>query len=382
MPLMSEPAWRRACAAALAGLPGITPRRLSALLGDAPPDTVWHQLGDGMQPTEALVSTIGQHLGEVLGVWRRHVRQTDPADVLARYDQAGVGVWTPFDEYPGKLTGDPWRPMVLFHRGNSLVISAPTVGIVGTRRCSAEGLANARRFGAELAEAGVAVVSGLALGIDGAAHAGALSVTGGAPPIGVAGNGLDIVYPKRHRELWRDVGEHGLLVSESALGVSPEAWRFPARNRIIAGLSQVLLVVESNKGGGSLLTANEALMRNVDVMAVPGSIRSRASVGTNALLRDGAIPACSTQDVLEVLSMNQPDHVLIPLRLPLDDDLPVLEAVERYPTSTDDVMLRTGCSMGEIAVALLRLEESGWISGIDGWWQRVNDDTAEGAHCM
>ena len=375
MATRTEVVWMRACAAAIAELPDLTPARLNALLMDVSPDQLWNRLGEGMAAPLAL-HEMCPNVDKLMQRWRAHVRRIDPSEVLERYDDAGVGVLTPCDEYPGKLTTDLHAPSVLFYKGNRRLLDAPTVGIVGTRRATPEGLLNARRFGAELAEAGVAVVSGLALGIDAAAHEGALSVRVGVPPVGVVGSGLDVVYPKRNKALWQQVADEGVLLSEATLGSSPEAWRFPARNRIIAGLSDVLLVVESNKHGGSLITAHQALDRGVPVLAVPGSIRSRASVGTNELLRDGATPACSTDDVLELLALEQPNHVLVPLLLPVESDLVVLEAVERYPTTTDEVIMRTGGSLGEVAASLLRLQDSGWIVGIDGWWQRVNDETA------
>src|SRR5204862_1786721 len=144
--------------------------------------------------------------------------------------------------------------------------------------------------------AGVAVISGLALGIDGAAHAGALEADI-APPIAVVGSGLDVIYPWRHRALWGAVEKQGVVLGEAPLGAAPEPWRFPARNRIVAALADVVIVVESRETGGSMHTVAEALRRDRPVFAAPGPVRSPTSTGTNRLLRDGAQVVCDATDV-------------------------------------------------------------------------------------
>ena len=159
----------------------------------------------------------------------------------------------------------------------------------------------AAQLGAELSAAGVGVVSGLALGIDGAAHEGAYGA--GAPPVGVVAGGLDEPYPRHHARLWERVAEQGVIVSEWPAGVRTERWRFPVRNKLLAALSDVVVVVESRHHGGSRHTVEAALERGIPVGAVPGSIRSVTSEGTNALLADGAFPVCSSGDVLMALSL-------------------------------------------------------------------------------
>ncbi len=159
---------------------------------------------------------------------------------------------------------------VLRARRPPTLASAARVAIIGTRSATAPGLEMARRLGAELAEAGVAIVSGLARGIDGAAHAGALPRAGAAPPIGVVGSGLDVPYPRVNAGLWSDVARAGVLISEAPPGAPPSAWRFPARNRLIAALADLVVVVESRASGGSMLTVREAIVRGRQVMAVPG----------------------------------------------------------------------------------------------------------------
>jgi DNA processing protein len=366
--------WQEACAAALAGLPFMGPVRLRALLSDMTPDVAWTLVAQRERLSESTRQACGGKYEKLRDMWRDAARTTEPLEVLERYQKLGIEIWTPFTRYPARLAHDEFAPVVLFAQGNSDALQRSTIGIVGTRRCTYEGRNNARRFGRELAEAGVVVASGLALGVDAAAHEGALSAMYGAPPVAVVGNGLDSVYPKRNTQLWRSVRERGLLISESPLGTRPERWRFPARNRILAGLSDGLLVVESHERGGSLITAQQALERNRLVMAVPGSIQKSASAGTNRLLSDGALMACDVSDVLMALNhheRNASDRWSIS-EPHLDDttDAEVLQAVDWTPTSTDEVLLRTGLSMNAVAPALARLAQMGWLQGKSGWWQR------------
>lgn len=368
--------WQQACVYALASLPRMSPARLAALLADTGPEAAWQLLGEGRQLPDAVVRSLGAERSVVCGAWRRSVRETDPLAVLDRYRAHGIEVWSRFSTYPARLTPDQWAPTVAFWRGDEGALRSPTVAIVGTRRCSAEGRETAARFGRELAEAGVAVVSGLALGIDGAAHRGALGAQGGGKAIGVVGSGLDVVYPKRHHDLWDQVASSGLLISEAPLGAKPEPWRFPARNRIIAGLADLVVVVESHAAGGSLLTVEEAATRGVTVMAVPGSVRNPAAAGSNRLLSDGCAPACSVDDVLDELdgaaarrpvpgaglTSRPDDHP--------DEDGDVFDAVDWQPTSMDTIAHRTGWEVAHLAAALVRLEEGGWIVAEGGWWRR------------
>lgn len=363
--------WRRACAAALSELPEVGPARLYAILADAPPEVAWERIADGAPLPPALRGS-ATNRDDLRSKWMRHSRTIDPWETLAKYDDAGIGIWTQLDQFPARLLNDPSPAAVLYYRGDPSALNRPTVALVGTRRCTSEGRTIAQRLGRELADSGVSVVSGLALGIDGAAHRGALASADGAPAIGVVGSGLDVIYPRSNADIWRAVGEQGLLISESPLGVSPEQWRFPARNRLIAGLADLVVVVESGESGGSLLTVNEAEGRGKPVMAVPGSIQSKACRGTNFLISDGCAPVCSVDDILMALELDLASRI--------DDELPslealdrsVLEAIGRSPTSTDEVVLRSGIDVGQVCAALVRLEMSGWIEGDGGWWQRID----------
>ena len=244
--------------------------------------------------------------------WGAQLRALDIANLVARHQDAGVELlmashplW-PFHD-------DPEPPLMLMGFGRtSALAQRPRVAIVGTRTCTAHGQRVARMLGADLTAAGVSVISGLATGVDAAAHQGAFDAIGGvaasvvveagALPIGVVASGLDVIYPRRNAAVWAQVKEQGLLLSEAPLGMRPRRWRFPARNRIVAALADVVVVVESHVKGGSMHTVEAAMVRGKTVMAVPGSILNEAAAGTNRLLRDGCAPVTEAQDVLDVLA--------------------------------------------------------------------------------
>jgi len=329
----------------------------------------------------------GGRTEEIARLWAAAAARLDVALLWRRYQQAGVGVRLLGDPtYPAVLASDHEAPYVVLTRGSAAVLAAPRVAIVGTRSCTPAGREIAAQFGRELATAGVSVVSGLALGVDGAAHVGALqalpevtarprrsqpSPTGG--PIGVVAGGLDEPYPARHRRLWEQVATSGLLVSEAPLGSRHEGWRFPARNRVIASLADVVVVVESHSTGGSMITADAALRRGRCVLAVPGSIRNPASAGTNQLLQEGAHPACSTDDILSALSLDPSGATAAADRRPLPsaEAGPVLAAVDWEPTPTETVLARTGLSPARGALLLAQLELDGWVRAGPGWWERL-----------
>ncbi|MGH3421570.1 MAG: DNA-processing protein DprA, partial [Streptosporangiaceae bacterium] len=224
-----------------------------------------------------------------------------------RHARLGVHVLLPdHRSYPSALLGDPGAPAVLFALGDPAVMEAgPRVAIVGTRSATHYGRRVASELAGAIAAEGVTVVSGLAAGIDAAAHAGALRAIQPdlAPPAAVVGTGLDVVYPSSNRELWGQVAGRGVVFSESVLGTPPHPGVFPARNRIIAALSDLVVIVESHLRWGALYTAEAAARRSIPVCVVPGSVHSRASAGTNALLVDGCIPVRDADDVLVALSL-------------------------------------------------------------------------------
>ena len=349
--------------AALAALPEVGPARLAALLERGDPADVLAELAAGTFVADAPLADACRRADPVPLVrqWGVAAADLDPAALWSAHAAAGVAVRTVDDgAWPARLIGDPEPPVVLFTRGDPAVLDCrPSVAVVGTRRCSRYGWNVAHRLGADLAAAGVVVVSGLAKGIDAAAHRGALDAgeIGGAPPVGVVATGLDVVYPRESRVLWQEVADYGVLLTEAPLGTPPARWRFPARNRLIAALADAVVVVESASTGGALHTVDEALARDRPVLAVPGPVTSPVSIGTNRLLRDVAQPACDADDVLAVLGL--------PPRRQVDgrpapavggDDATVLDAVGWTPASLDAVAARAGLALGATAAALARLE--------------------------
>ena len=372
---------RRGCAAALAGLPGMGPRRLAALLEAWDPIEAWARAGSGRHAEleadarmASLLGDTGAERAALVAAWAAVAAQVDVVGLADRHRAAGVRVIVRDDPaYPDVLAADLEPPAVLFARGRLDALEGSRVAVVGTRRCTGLGAGFARELGRELAGAGVVVVSGLALGIDGAAHRGVLDVAG-APPVGVVGSGLDVVYPARHRDLWAAVGDHGLLLSEVPLGVRPTGWRFPARNRIIAALADVVVVVETHVKGGSLHTVEEAQRRGLPVLAVPGSVRSPAAGGTNALIADGCHPVCHVDDVLVALGLTsaQPHGRGDGRPAPDDTGRAVLDAFDWEPATLEHLAVRTGLPLPELTRSLEALLGSGWIELDGGWYERVS----------
>jgi DNA processing protein len=232
------------------------------------------------------------------------------------------------------------------------VLRRPAVAIVGARTCSSYGRAAGRLLGREAAAAGAVVVSGLARGIDGEAHRGALD--GGGATVAVLGCGVDRDYPAAHAELARRIVESGgLIVSEYEPKIEPAPWRFPARNRIIAGLCTVTVVVEARERSGALITADFALEEGREVMAVPGEITSSLSAGSNALLRLGATPLTRPADLLAELGL-EVTALRVVDRSPVETI--VLEALQEEAATADELARKTGLPPGELAAALVALE--------------------------
>ena len=421
-------------AAALAGLPGAGPATLVGLLRDWSPQEAWQRVRDGRlarpprrsfgrgqldldltSPATGAEPVIGTDEGpRALGPtdaedacldrsgrpdrsWQEAASRIDPPGWWARHEGRGVGVtWRGDSYYPAALVDDPDPPGVLFWRGSLRHLERTCVAIVGTRRATPDGRAVAFELGRDLAQAGICVVSGLALGIDGAAHSGALTVTsdagpdlgagrgagaaGNPGPAGVAASGVDVPYPRRHAQLWERVAEGGVLLSETLPGRAAQAWRFPARNRIIAGLARMVVVVESHEAGGSLITAEAAIARGIELRVVPGPVHSSASAGSNQLLYDGPGPVRNARDVLDglgiFLSGTGSRSGPAPARRPqTGDDLDaearrVLDAVLWRPTSFNQVVENGRISVAATARVLDSLEALGLVGHDGGWWVR------------
>ena len=281
--------------------------------------------------------------------------------------------------YPAALLAAADPPLLLYVHGRIELLTKPAVAIVGSRNPTAQGLENARAFAAHLSGAGWVVVSGLALGIDGAAHEGALE--GGAGTIAVVGTGLDIAYPLRHRALTARIAGRGLVVSEFAIGTPALPSHFPVRNRIIAGLARGTLVVEAALRSGSLITARLAADAGREVFAIPGSIHSPQSRGCHALLKQGAKLVESAADIVEELGSpngagvsagdSHVDAGGAGAAAAAAAD-PLLDALGFDPMGLDELIARTGRSAADLSARLLDLELEGRVSRLPGQvFQRI-----------
>jgi len=274
---------------------------------------------------------------------------------------------TPGDpHYPAALlqTADP--PLLLYLQGDPAMLQRPALAVVGSRHATPQGLANARAFAQALAAQGWCIVSGLALGIDAAAHEGALEASGGGGTLAVVGTGLDRVFPARHRALAHRIAAAGALLSEYAPGSPPLREHFPERNRLIAGLSQGTLVVEAALASGSLITARLASEAGREVFAIPGSIHSPQARGCHALIRQGAKLVETAEDIVEELRGQRP------LPLPEADPAepgredPLIAALGHDPVTLDALLARTGESAAVLSARLLELELEGRVARLPG----------------
>jgi DNA processing protein len=285
-------------------------------------------------------------------------------------DPAGRAILTlAHPHYPQSLLAIEDPPLMLYCMGVPRATPARALAIVGSRNPTPQGLQNAHRFAKAFAAADVTVVSGMALGIDGAAHQGALD---GAPDhalatIAVVGTGLDRVYPKQHLELAHRIAQRGMIVSEYPIGTPPLAENFPRRNRLIAGLSQGTLVVEAALQSGSLITARLAAEQGKEVFAIPGSIHSPHARGCHALLRQGAKLVESAQDVLEDLRLSLPaaGAPIVPMETP-EGESPLLAAMGYDPIGLDPLIARTGIPAPLLQAQLLELELAGQVARLPG----------------
>jgi DNA processing protein len=335
------------------------------------------------QPIEALQQVVSATLAQALRV--------EPAGFSDKL--AGTWAWlneaSPHGQrrivtlgdpaYPADLLATEDPPVMLYLLGQIPATWPACIAMVGSRNPTPQGLLNAKEFARSFSQAGLTVVSGMALGIDGAAHEGALE--GAAPAqlatIAVVGTGLDLVYPKRHQELARRIAQRGVLVSEYPLGTPPLPENFPRRNRIISALSQGTVVVEAALKSGSLITAAQAAEQGREVFAIPGSIHSPQSRGCHALLKQGAKLVECAQDVLEELpsmkGLGRPSKSAVSQAAASTDPDPeptpedsLLQALGYDPVGIDALVARTGCSPAELQARLLELELDGQVARLPG----------------
>ena len=277
--------------------------------------------------------------------------------------------------YPRTLLEIPDPPTLLYVRGRLELLNRPTLSIVGSRNPTPQGLQNAERFAAALVEAGLVIASGLALGIDAAAHRGALSVSGDT--IAFIGTGIDRIYPARNRELAHEIGAMGTIVSEFPVGTPVIAANFPRRNRLISGIGRGVLVVEAAMESGSLITARLAGEQGRDVFAIPGSIHSPQAKGCHKLIKQGAKLVETAQDVLDELHwqftpQTSEKQLAESCETPVSSELVAHMGYD--PCSVDDLVARSGLTAETLSVMLLHLELEGRIASLPGnRYQRLQD---------
>jgi DNA processing protein len=336
--------------------------------------------GLGNQALRQLLAAFGGP-EEILAADARSLRRAVPetavralgvlvsADDLKRaaawLEEPGHQLLTLADEtYPRALLDTPDPPPLMYVVGRPELLATPAIAIVGSRNATAQGLQHAEAFARALSDAGLAIVSGLALGIDAAAHRGGLAGAGSS--IAVVGTGADVVYPARNRELARALADRGCIVSEFPLGTPPVASNFPRRNRIISGLARGCLVVEAALLSGSLITARLANEQGKEVFAIPGSIHSPLAKGCHALIKQGAKLVETAQDILDELRL--PARASVPSADPAEDesDDAVLAQIGFDPCDFDTLVMRTGTRAETLSALLTKWELQGLIEPLPG----------------
>ena len=357
----------------------------------------WLQLSLTPGLTSATLRKLLQQFGlpqAVLGRRRAELAAFAPAAALAALDsepvasavartlewsaEAGHAVVTLADEtYPRLLLEITDPPPLLYARGRVELLSRSALAIVGSRNATQQGSANAEAFARTLSESGLTIVSGLALGIDAAAHRGGLAGPGST--VAVLGTGIDLIYPQRNAGLAGEIAQRGLLISEFPLGTAPAAHNFPRRNRLISGLARGCLVVEAAVASGSLITARAAAEQGREVFAVPGSIHSPLAKGCHALIKSGAKLVESAEDVLTELSGFRPSGYAS-TREPARRDSAAAETgllahMGHDPVDVDSLCSRAGLSAEQVSSELLRLELDGRVAALPGGlYQRLEKE--------
>lgn len=347
---------------------GLTPG-----LGPAAFLKLMHALGDPSQILTQSPSSLARHVASDLVA---AIQQGPDPDLLARtlqwLEQPQHHLLTLADaDYPPALLQVHQPPPMLYLLGQREHLQSPMLAMVGSRKASKQGLLNAESFGQQLAQAGWTIVSGLAHGIDAAAHQGALQA--GCPTIAVIGTGADRVYPAQNRALAHRIAEHGLIMSEFALGSPPQAWHFPQRNRIISGLSRGCLVVEADLQSGSLITARLAMEQGREVFAIPGSIHNNLSKGCHRLIKDGAQLVDSIDDILHALPLASPTPSPSAPQASAPAEPDFLQWLDDSPRHPEELSARAGLTPEQGYAILLELELAGWVASLPGGlYQRIH----------
>ncbi len=357
---MVNPHTSRLCLLGFNHVRGIGAVRLQHLLqtfGDA--ETAWQASAAALRE-----SGLSEKLVQSLVETRARI---DPAAVWERLEKQGIQVVTWGDEdYPRRLREISQPPPVLYVRGRLDTDDDWAVAIVGTRRVTSYGRRAAEDIAAALAHQHVSVVSGLARGVDSIAHQAALD--GGGRTLAVLGCGIDRIYPPEHRHLAEEICKRGALISDYPPGTEPDAANFPPRNRIISGLVLAVVVIEAGITSGALITAKFAADQGRDVFAVPGSIYSPSSKGTNALIRDGVYPVLEAQDILDVLGLEKVENYRSARNtLPENPaEVKLLSLLDNEPTHMDDIQAQSGLPIDEVSATLALMELKGMVQQVGG----------------
>ncbi|MFW6113388.1 MAG: DNA-processing protein DprA [Actinomycetota bacterium] len=360
----------RAYMAALACLPGmkiLSLPRLLELIGG--PAELWRILKEGGSRASAIVG------GGRAAVWSEACSSMRPMSVLEGLRRRGIEVILPLDEaYPERLAAIYDPPALLFKRGSHLPAQRPSVAVVGSRGASDYGKWASESIAAGLAQKGVVVVSGAAYGVDGHAHQGCIEA--GGLTVAVMGCGVDRIYPAGHAELLERIARRGCVVSEFPPGSDPLPWRFPQRNRIIAGICHAVVVVEASEKSGALITADMALEEGREVMAMPGPITSPLCRGTNALIQKGAKLVTCVEDICEELPQRLSDSdggwsEEAAQEEPQGRERQILALLEQGPRGLDWLAAKTGIPAGELLSVLTSLSIKGRVLGEAGGKYRL-----------
>lgn len=268
------------------------------------------------------------------------------------------------EEYPKRLKDIYDSPLVLYKKGDILEEDNLSIGIVGSRKTTAYGKWACEKFTKELVKLGITIISGIALGIDTVAHNTALKE--GGRTIGIIGSGIDVVYPKSNKDLYGRIIDNGAILTEFPLNTPPLAYNFPQRNRIIAGLSCGIIVVEAKEKSGSLITAHHGLEQGKDVFSIPGNINSIYSKGTNKLIKDGAIPLLDIDDILneiyefKIIKEREIEEKILDIDLS-ETEMKILEIIKEGPTHCDTIVNKTGINISTVSSVITVLEIKGII---------------------
>ncbi len=337
------------------------PRRLAEISADEVQQFVVQRYGEEARSEQLLSAPMRDRIAGVLS-------DSNALAALAEQHAHCELVCLTDEDYPLLLSEIVDPPPIVFMRGRRELLQSIMIAVVGSRRPSRRGEQDAHAFAQALSAHGITVVSGMAMGVDGAAHAGAMQEA--AASVAVLGCGVDICYPRRNKALYDAMVEGGLVLSEYPLGSPPLPHQFPRRNRIISGMSLGVLVIEAAIKSGSLITARQALEQNREVFALPGSIHSPASRGCNALIRQGAKLVETLEDIVEELPCLPPGLAGAVLESPEAEPPALLALLEFAPLTLDQLVVRSTMPVTELLSALGELELAGWVEQCSGGWQR------------